>query len=224
MTIPTNDKIEQDLNRGVQERLLDAAEELFSEHGFEGTTVRDIASKARCNIASVNYYFGGKEKLYTEVWRRELTQIREARLASIRQVIEESDGNPTLEDLLKSFANAFIAPFVNETRSRRFMKLMAREIIDQHVSADMFVEEVVKPTMGAVSGPLLRACPDLEEEKIPLIIISLAAQLVHVVHIKAMFEQTKAKEMPSFDIVEAVDHIVKFSAAGIREYAGGKCL
>jgi len=67
-------------DKPVQERLLDAAEELFCEHGFEGTSVRDIAAAAGCNIASVNYYFGGKEKLYLEVWRRHFNLMRQARI------------------------------------------------------------------------------------------------------------------------------------------------
>jgi len=209
-------------DKSVQDRLLDSAEELFSEHGFEGTSVRDIAASAGCNIASVNYYFGGKDNLYTQVWRRQLLQMRDTRLQSIEQVMSESDGNPALEDLLRSFANAFIGPFMDESRSRRFMNLMAREMIDQRLPVNMFVDEVVKPTMGAVRGALLKACPGLEESRIPLLIVFLAGQLMHVVHIKAMFEKTEAAEMTAFDLTEAVDHIVKFSAAGIRAYAEEK--
>jgi AcrR family transcriptional regulator len=206
-------------DKPVQDRLLDAAEQLFSEHGFDGASVRDIAATAGCNIAAVNYYFGSKDKLYTEVWRRQLVQMRDARLQAIERVMSESGGKPVLEELLRSFANAFLGPFRDETRSRRFMNLMAREMIDQLVPVNMFIDEVVKPTMGAVRGALLKACPGLEESRIPLLIIFLAGQLMHVVHIKAMFEQTETAEIPAFDLNDAVDHIVKFSAAGIRAYA-----
>lgn len=209
-------------DKPVQDRLLDAAEQLFSEHGFDGASVRDIAATAGCNIAAVNYYFGSKDKLYTEVWRRQLVQMRDARLQAIEQVMSESNGKPSLEDLLKSFANAFIGPFVDESRSRWLMRLMAREMIDQRVPANMFVDEVVKPTMGAMHGALLKACPGLDESKIWLLIIFLAGQLMHVVHIKAMLDQTEMAEMPAFDLTDAVDNVVKFSAAGIRSYAEGK--
>ena len=208
-------------DKPVQDRLLDSAEQLFSEHGFEGAGVRDIASSANCNIAAVNYYFGGKDKLYTEVWRRQLVQMRDARLQAIERVMAESGGKPALEDLLRSFANAFLGHFRDESRSRRFMNLMAREMIDQRVPVDMFIDEVVKPTMGAIRGALLKACPSLEESRIPLLIVLLAGQLMHVVHVKAMFEQTETAEIPPFDLNEAVDHIVKFSAAGIRAYVNG---
>ncbi|MHC4540242.1 MAG: TetR family transcriptional regulator [Planctomycetota bacterium] len=88
--------------KGVRDRLLDVAEKLFSERGFDGTSVRDLAGAAGCNVASVNYYFGGKEKLYEEVWRRHLLLLRDSRAASIDKVMAESGGNPSLEELLHS--------------------------------------------------------------------------------------------------------------------------
>ena len=65
-------------------RLLDTAECLFAERGFAGTSVRDITADAGCNLAAVNYHFGGKQNLYREVFRRRLAALREQRLASIR--------------------------------------------------------------------------------------------------------------------------------------------
>jgi AcrR family transcriptional regulator len=43
--------------------ILQAAEKLFAENGFDGTSVRDIAKQANINIAMISYYFGSKEKL-----------------------------------------------------------------------------------------------------------------------------------------------------------------
>jgi AcrR family transcriptional regulator len=51
-----------DLN-DKQLEILQVAEKLFSEHGFDGTSVRDIAKEANINIAMISYYFGSKEKL-----------------------------------------------------------------------------------------------------------------------------------------------------------------
>jgi len=222
MAVSHNNTTKGGSDRPVQERLLDAAEELFCEHGFEGASIRDIAASAGCNIASVNYYFGGKEKLYIEVWRRHLRLMRDARIASIDKIMSQSQAPPRLEDLLTSFANAFVEPMADENRSRRLMKLMAREMIDQRLPGNMFVEEIVTPTMTAMQQALMKVCPGLDESKVPLVVSSIAGQLVHVIHIKAMFEQLDSAEMPKFDLTEAVNHIVKFSAAGIRAYAEEK--
>ncbi len=44
-------------------QILEVAEKLFSEKGFEGTSIRDISKAAKINIAMVSYYFGSKERL-----------------------------------------------------------------------------------------------------------------------------------------------------------------
>ena len=222
MVMPQGNKTDSNANKGVRDRLLDAAEELFCEHGFEGTSIRDIAAIAKCNIASVNYYFGGKEKLYEEVWRRHLIPMRDARIISINKVMSQSESQPELEDLLEAFADAFIGQMVDDNRTRQFGILMAREWIDRRLPAHMFLDDVIKPTLSAMHKALVKTCPGLDESKVPLVVLSIAGQLVQVAHIKAIFEQGNKTDLPMFDLTEAIEHIVKFSAAGIRAYAGDK--
>ena len=69
-----NNEFQKDPSLDPCERLLDAAEKLFCEKGYEGTSVRDITAEAGCNIAAVIYHFGGKERLYQEMFRRRLVR------------------------------------------------------------------------------------------------------------------------------------------------------
>jgi AcrR family transcriptional regulator len=61
-------------NKNIDKRefILDAAERLFAEQGFEAVSVREISKAADINIAMVSYYFGSKEKLYEEVIQRKI--------------------------------------------------------------------------------------------------------------------------------------------------------
>ena len=222
MQMPQDKKTDSNANKGVRDRLLDAAEELFCEHGFEGASIRDIAASADCNIASVNYYFGGKEKLYEEVWRRHLIPMRDARIVSVNKVMFQSDGKPQLEELLKAFADAFVGPMVDDNKYRQLGILMAREWIDRRLPANMFFDDVIRPTMTAMSKALVKACPGLDESKVPLVVLSIAGQLVQLAHIKTMFEQVSDSGLPIFNLAEAIDHVVTFSAAGIQAYAEDK--
>jgi AcrR family transcriptional regulator len=205
---------------GVQDRLLWAAEELFCERGFKETSVRDIAAAADCNVASINYYFGGKENLYVAMWRRYFELMRETRLASIEQVMSDHVA-PELEALLRSYAHSFVEPLVDGGHSCRFMNLVAREMIDPHLPRDMFLEEMAVPVMTALSQALQRICPGLEESRIRLLILSIVGQLMHAVLAKEMFEQSEQFDVPELDLGEIVDHVVQFSAAGIRACAVG---
>ena len=205
--------------KSVKDRLLDAAEGLFCERGFKGTSIRDIAASAGCNIASVNYYFGSKEKLYEQLWHRYLIPMRDARIASINKVMSQTDNQPSLEELLKSFADTFVGSMVDAGRGGRLSKLMAREYIDSHLPTNMFVNEVIKPTITAMHKALVKTCPDLDESRILPVVFSVIGQLVHLVHTKTMFEQSGDDlGIPMFDSDEVINHIVKFSAAGVHAY------
>ncbi len=208
--------------KGVRDRLLGTAEELFAERGFDGTSVRDLAAAAGCNIASVNYYFGGKENLYVEIWRHHLLLLRDTRIASIDKVMKDSGGEPQLEELLRSFAYAFIGPLVDERGGARLIKLMAREMIDPHLPPSMFGEDVIKPTLFAMQQALSKACPDLPQSKVPLVVFSLIGQLIHTIRVKTMLHSMDDEALAMFEPAKVIDHIVAFSAAGIRAYAGGE--
>jgi len=222
MAISHDRDADTDSGGRVQDRLLDAAEELFCERGFDGASVRDIAAAAQCNIASVNYYFGAKDKLYLEVWRRHLGAMRNTRVASIKKVMSQKGAEPSLEDLLTSYANAFVEPLVDNHKGGRFMKLMAREMVDKHLPQNVLVEEMIIPVMAALQQALMRICPGLDEVKARLAILSVVGQLVHTICAETMLQQSDNLEMPRFDLAEVVKHIVKFSAAGIRAYAEEK--
>jgi AcrR family transcriptional regulator len=185
--------------KGVRERLLEVAEEFFCERGFDGTSVRDLAGAAGCNVASVNYYYGGKEKLYEEVWRRYLVSQRDSRVA-----------------------NAFVGSLADQRVGRRFIKLMARELIDPHLPSEIFGEDVIKPTLLKMQQALAKACPGLDESKVPLVVFSLVGQLIHTIRIKPILRWTDDEALAVFAPARLVDHIVAFSAAGIRAYAERK--
>ena len=205
----------------VHDRLLEAGEELFCEKGFDATSVRDLAAAAECNIASVNYYFGGKENLYVEIWRKHLARMREARLGSIKKIMSAGDEPPDLEKLLRAFAEGFMGPLVDFHRQGRLAKLMGREMLDRHLPGNLYLEELIVPTMESFTEALYRICPKVDRSRAPLLIISFVGQLVHAMHFRAMMEGVQKEGILDFEGPEVLDHIVKFSAAGIRAFCQG---
>lgn len=63
------------MNKEVEQKLIDAARELFYEKGFSGTTVRDIAGKAGVNLALLHYYFRTKDKIFEIVFQEALSLL-----------------------------------------------------------------------------------------------------------------------------------------------------
>lgn len=200
----------------TQKRLLDAAEELFAEKGFGGTSIREITTKADRYPTSINYFFGNMQELYEELFRRRLRQMRDARIEAIKGVIE-SRGKSTLEKLLHSYSVAFLEPFSDLQRSRRCMQLFMRELVEQRLPENMFLEEMADPVMSALEEALAAICPGVKKCDVQMCIHSLVGQLIHVIQIKTMFEE-RQESIAAMNIEEAIDHIVKFSAAGIRAF------
>jgi hypothetical protein len=99
---------------------------------------------------------------------------------------------------------------------------MAREMVDKHLPQNVFIKEMILPVMTALQQALMRICPELDEVKARLAILSVVGQLVHTICAETMLEQSDNPEMPRFELAEVVNHIVKFSAAGIRAYAEEK--
>ena len=101
-----------------KEQILEKAELLFAEHGFEGTSIRALAKEAEVNIAMVSYYFGSKEKLFEA-----LVEYRAAYLWGKLKALNEQSLNPIqrLEELIKAYVNRFLS-------QTRFHRILYREI------------------------------------------------------------------------------------------------
>ncbi|MGD1146857.1 MAG: TetR/AcrR family transcriptional regulator [Thermoanaerobaculaceae bacterium] len=203
----------------TRKRLLDTAECLFAERGFAGTSVRHITAEAGCNLAAVNYHFGGKQNLYREVFRRRLEALREQRIASIRGTHEEKG---SLEVVLAAFAGAFFEPLLQRGRSRSVLDLLQREMLDPKLPPDLYRSEFVEPINGALVSAMMSTTPDLDIRSARVCAISVIGQLVQLAH-----RVRRARLQPSADddvppLKETVAHIVRFSAAGVRACARGK--
>jgi AcrR family transcriptional regulator len=203
-----------------RKRLLEAAEELFAKQGFDGTSIRDITTKADRGPGSINYFFGDKNVLYEELFLQRLREMRDTRLAGIKNAMT-NEKKATLEKLLHSFSTAFLEPFSDPERSERFMHLFARELVEQRLPKKMFLDEMVLPVTTALEEAFAVICPQLSKRDAQKCINSIVGQLIHVMQINVMFEVGEEQSIASFDMSEAIDHIVKFSAAGIRAFA--KC-
>ena len=202
-------------DRDVQNRLLDVAEELFCQKGFDGTSIRDITAKADCNVAAVNYHFGSKENLYLAVFKRHFSQLRDVHITAVERAMSEKADAVTLEDLLKSFALAFIEPLVGKNRTQRFVTLMSREMLDPHLPPNLFYDEMMLPVQTVMQDALKKVCPGISDEDAVLSILSIVGQLIHIVRFTEFVARGGIIKMP-FGLNRLIEHTVNFSAAGIR--------
>jgi AcrR family transcriptional regulator len=201
---------------GVRERLLVAAAGCFAERGFAGTSVRNITTAANCNVGAINYYFGGKYPLYVALFEERFAELTERRVGALRALMDEPD--LTLERVLETFCEAFLTPLRAGDRGRETMMLIMRDMVEGHLPGSLIANRMVRPTLGALMGALDRARPGLSREQLQLCCHSLVSQLVHAMQIQRLHERTDTGKLPSVSIEKTVEHIVQFTAAGIRSY------
>ncbi len=200
-------------------RLLEVAAELFAEKGYAQTSVRDITSAAGCNLAAVNYHFGSKEKLYEEIFCQMMTLWREERIQAIETVMAEADREGILERLLRAFASTFVGQLAgSEGNGKKLTNLFLREVTDPHLPAGIFAREIALPTRESLGQALMQICPRLTKAQTQSCLHSLVGQLTHAIHARRLLGEAMGSQSPFDDLEAFVEHIVRFTAAGIREY------
>lgn len=199
----------------TREKLLDAAERLFAYSGFAATSVRDITTAAGCNVAAVNYHFGGKDSLYRDVFVRRLAALRQRRLASIESARSRRPSKRRLEEALRLFAAAFLEPLFAENDGGLVMELIAREMLDPHLPPELFHAEIVEPVRRALGDAIMEIAPGIRRQHAQLCVISIVAQLVNVVQQRRRAKLGASQPAALPPLEEWVRHIARFSAAGI---------
>jgi AcrR family transcriptional regulator len=93
--------------KNTKDQILDAAERLFAEHGYDAASLRDITAAAGVNLAAVNYHFSSKEALFGAVFARKLAPISRQRLDQL-DALEVRYGSGPLP--LNQLVRALIEP------------------------------------------------------------------------------------------------------------------
>ena len=103
-----------------KETIMNAAIELFAEKGFEGTSIRDLATKADVNVAMVNYYFGTKDRLFEALLEQKATFMRGR--------LDEIASNDKLSEIEK--VDAIVESYVGRILSQpAFHRVLHQELL-----------------------------------------------------------------------------------------------
>ncbi len=155
-------------NPDTRERILDVAEALFVEHGFEATSMRMITGRAGVNLASVNYHFGSKEALIQEVFRRRLTWLNQARLSELESMEQEANGAPLKpHQIVEAFFGVSLRMAADTERGgHTFMRLLGRTYTEPSAFVRQFLAEEYAAVVPRFKLALFRALPDVPPEEI----------------------------------------------------------
>jgi len=206
--MPTGDQV-LDLTRG---KLIESAGQVFAEVGFREATVREICSRAGTNVAAVNYHFGGKLGLYTEVLASSLLAQQAAALNS--SMAYPSDPRAALRALICEWFKTIH----EDGKPAWFARIMAHEMGQPTAALDRVAEAMGGNylRLRTLVGKLIGRGPN--DALTRLCVHSVVGQVLHYVTARPML----ARLWPDLKLDNEeqrrtiADHIVAFSLAGME--------
>lgn len=197
----------------TKERLLEAAGAVFAERGFRQATVREICQRAGANLASVNYHFGDKERLYADTLKygAHVTLAKFPPDAGLRK------GAPP-EEALHAFVLSFLRRFLEMGAPGWHGKLCAREMLEPTAALDDLVREVIAPLsrrLHEIVQALLG--PDVSEGRVRLAQLSVVGQCLLYHHQRPILERLFGpRAMTGREVERLARHITDFSLGALE--------
>ncbi|EEW11574.1 TetR/AcrR family transcriptional regulator [Vibrio mimicus] len=203
------------LRSSTKEKILDVAEGLFAEYGFNDTSLRTITSKAGVNLASVNYHFGDKKTLVRAVLNRYLEAFMPEMKQSLELLNERDD-----YDMAEVF-EALRVPLrsLNELRpngTSRFMLLIGRGYTDVQGHLRWFITNRYNDVLTLFTNSVLKANPSLTRETLFWRLhFTLGTCVFTMASSQALAEIAENDFGSKVDPKSVVDQLIPYLAAGV---------
>lgn len=152
----------------TKSKILDAAEELFMEHGFEATSLRLITTAAGVNLAAANYHFGSKDELFQAVLTRRLDPMNQDRMRLL-SAYETAAGNQplTCEKILAAmFIPALKLARDHEQGGKNFLRLLGRAYADPAPFIREFLSHQYSEMIARFRVAFSKALPHIPREEL----------------------------------------------------------
>jgi AcrR family transcriptional regulator len=157
------------LHKGeIPQRIIAAAAEIFSIHGFRGARVRDIVRLAGVNLASVNYYFGGKESLYAAT----IAELSSAR--SVQRPHDDRELDPI--ESLEQHITVMLGRATLAGPEARLSRILARESMEPTAFFDSAVRCAMEPEFEELERIVQRVDPDMSGLDASALALSIMGQ------------------------------------------------
>ncbi len=155
----------------TRERILKAAERLFAERGYDGTSIRTIVAKAKVNQAAINYHFEGKDGLYREVLRTAFRALTEDQLAHGEEIKTMSR-----EAALAEFVRRQLRPLTARDELSRSLRIFNWETVRPTAVFRKLMSEEATPFMGLAVDLIRRFLPEADQRTLTVAAIWLLGQ------------------------------------------------
>ena len=197
----------------TKDRILSAAEELFAQHGFSGTSLRQVTGRADVNIAAVNYHFGSKENLDNEVFRRRMDEMSAQRLEALKAALQEHPGE--LEPILAAFIEPALAVARQGQGGAAFVRVIARAYAEKNDGLRKFLSERYGHVLRDFARAMGNCLPGLNKEELYWRLDFLAGALTYAMADFGLIKRPSGVQEKAHR-ERAARELIRFAAAGFK--------
>jgi AcrR family transcriptional regulator len=155
----------------TRDRILRAAVRLFAERGYDATSIRTLAAKARANQAAVNYHFKSKEGLYREVLREAIRALTQHQLSHAQETQAMSR-----ERALGEFVRDQLRPLSARDDVSRYIHILNWEAVRPTTVYRKLLSDEAAPFMGFAVDLMRRFMPDADRPTLVMAAVWLVGQ------------------------------------------------
>ena len=204
----------------TRDSILDAAEDLFSKHGFYGVTIREVAREAGVDTALVHYYFGAKRDLFDAVFLRRAEVWNNERVDAINRYAREAGAGMTLEGLLKAFLRP---PFEWSLKGGPGWKHYSALVAQTNANPTFGGETMARyfdPAIHRLIELIKQVLPGSREVDLYWAYHMLSGALTLTLGETGRLDRLSGGLARSGDLETAGEYMVTFAAAGFRACCG----
>jgi AcrR family transcriptional regulator len=206
----------------TRDAILNAAEDLFSKHGFYGVTIREVAREAGVDTALVHYYFGAKKELFDAVFIRRAEVWNSERVAAVDRYAEAAGDAMTLEGLFEAFLRP---PFQWSLKGGPGWKHYAALVAQTNANPAFGGETMARyfdPAIRRLLELVKQLLPEARDEDLYWAWHNLSGALTLTLGETGRLDRLSGGLCKSGDLDSACDYMVRFAAAGFRAVCGPK--
>lgn len=199
----------------TKNKILDAAENLFADKGFNGTSLREITSQAEVNLAAVNYHFGSKKELIKAVMSRYMNELSPRLEIALTKVCDID--SPSLIDVF----SAFIEPLLSlndfkENGTSNFLQLLGRGYTDSQGFLRWFLTTQYPGVIDNFVIAVQKAYPELSaEEMFWRLHFTMGTVVFTMSSSDALIDIAKSDFDRDLQISDVIRNVIPYVAAGV---------
>ena len=203
------------------EKILDAAEQLFSVHGYDGVTMRKIAENAGVDVALANYHFGRKIDVFNAVFQRRADMLNNTRRDAL-QKCQQAAGKkgPNVEQIIEAFLRPLeTAQDSTDQGWKNYLALIAY-VNNSPVWGEKMMSALFDDLVHEYIEALKNALPNAKDADIYWCYQNMSGALTLTFAQTGRIDKLSNGKCRSNDFKAAYDNMIPFMVAGFKTVCG----